>query len=266
MILSDRRGVSMLKGSTIKSLFFVIVTLLFLATCAKADRQDVDRHIIFLVDFSGSVEHNIENYWKTIELVTGCSQDMKIKETKICNKIRPKDMITIFKITGQSRRNADIIADIYLKEKSWLENKLKYGKRTVPVKKSFRDRIKEAFSNPVLAKNTEILAAIRLSQQYFETAGGKKKILIILSDMIEESEFYNFAKMKVQPEQILEKEEKAGRLPNLAGITVYISGASANSSKKFDEIEKFWLAYFEKTGASFASRDYYSSELLGFSE
>ena len=53
--------------------------------------------------------------------------------------------------------------------------------------------------------------------------------------MIEESEFYNFRKKKVKADIILNKEDKAHRLPNLNGVRVYISGATARSDVKFDE-------------------------------
>jgi hypothetical protein len=240
--------------------------LVLLPVLALAEEQETDRHIIFLVDFSGSVKANLPNYWKTIGVVTGCTSDMEVTGSRICEKIRPKDKIILVKITGESRRKAEIIADIYFPKRHWNTGKSMFRKMMLPKRTNFRDDIRRAFSNPTLAKDTEILGAIRLAQQYFEGVKAKKNMLIILSDMIEESEFYNFKRNTVCPKAILENEEKNGRLPDLAGIKVYISGASAESAKKFDEVKRFWVAYFDKTGATFAERDYYPSELLDFPE
>jgi hypothetical protein len=254
----------MKKNKIFLGICFVSIAMVFMPSSAYS--QDVERHIIFLVDFSGSVQNNLDNYWKTISLVTGCSPETSVKKSKICNQIRPKDKITMIKITGQSRRKTDIFADIYLEKKGMLENKLKYNNKTIPIKTRFRDEITEAFTDPTLAKNTEILSAVMLAQQYFDTIKANKKILIILSDMIEESAEYNFKKRKIFPKQILERENEAKRLPNMDGVRVYISGASANTDKKFDEVKNFWIAYFNSVGATLLERDYCSSELLSFSE
>lgn len=248
-----------------KHLLIVLGTLL-IPMSAFSESQDTDRHIIFLVDFSGSVKQNIDNYWKTIETVTGCSQDMNKKDISICNMIQAKDRIVIIPITGQSKTNTKIISDVYIPKKGLIDSKSKYRLQTVPVKKKFRNDIIEAFSEPILANNTEILSAIEVAEHLFKGIEAKRKILVILSDMIEESEYYNFKENTVYSQQIIEKERSAGRMPVLDGVKVYVSGASAETDKKFDEVREFWMSYFEKTGASLPEHNYCSSELLSFDE
>jgi len=243
--------------------FVFIIAITFVPSDTFAEKADVGRHIIFIVDFSGSVKENLKTYWETISLVTGCAKDYTDKnDSELCNKIQEKDCVTILKITGHSRREPEIVANAYFRKKGFLENKLKYNIKMAEKKKKFIDAIQNTFKSPVLANNTEILAAIRLSQQYFNDIRGEDKILIILSDMIEESEFYNFRKRKVKPDIILNKEDKAHRLPNLNGVRVYISDATARSDVKFDEIKRFWVMYFEKTGALLDNN--YRSRMIHF--
>ena len=116
----------------IKYCVIMAAMLLFAVNCS-AKNAEVKRHIIFIVDFSGSVGENLENYWKIIELVTGCNRpqpDTKKPDTKeICPGIKGGDRITVLKITGQSRRKPEIMADKYFPEKGFFDSKLRHKKK-----------------------------------------------------------------------------------------------------------------------------------------
>lgn len=245
----------------IKSCIVIAAMLIFTVDC-YAENAEVNRHIIFIVDFSGSVGDNLNNYWKIIELVTGCNNS-ETDTKKLCGKIKGGDRITVLKITGQSRRRPEIMADSYFPEKGFFDSKLRHEKKLKKIKTSFRDNLLNGFEGAAQANNTEIFASLRLAEQYFEDIKGEKKIVIILSDMIEESEFYNFRRNKIQPKSILDKEETAHRLPNLSNIIVYVSGAYAATGKKYDDVMGFWKEYFTKTGAKLKN---YTSEMIVFDE
>ena len=250
----------------IKYCVIMAAMLLFAVNCS-AKNAEVKRHIIFIVDFSGSVGENLENYWKIIELVTGCNRpqpDTKKPDTKeICPGIKGGDRITVLKITGQSRRKPEIMADKYFPEKGFFDSKLRHKKKLRKIKTSFRDNLLTGFKKAAKANNTEILASLRLAEQYLNDVKGEKKIVIILSDMIEESEFYNFRNNRIRPDIILNQEEKANRLPNLSNVIVYVSGAYAVNDTKYDKIMEFWKKYFSKTGAKLKN---YTPEMIVFDE
>lgn len=245
----------------IKYCAIMAVMLIFAVDCS-AENAEVKRHIIFIVDFSGSVGENLENYWKIIELITGCNKS-KTDTKNLCANIKGGDRITVLKITGQSRRKPKIMANSYFPEKGFFDSRLRHEKKLKKIKTCFRDSLLNEFEGAAQANNTEILASLRLAEQYFNGVQGEKKIVIILSDMIEESEFYNFRRNKIQPKSILDKEETAHRLPNLSNIIVYVSGAYAATGKKYDEIMGFWKEYFAKTGAKLKN---YTSEMIVFDE
>jgi hypothetical protein len=245
----------------LRSLFLIQFAMFLAPEPVRAD--GAARHIIVAVDFTESAKQDADKYWKTIDLVTGCQKSMGAQDRKICEKIQPKDHIVVFKISDHTRRNIDKISELYLEEMSLMENKIKYQNRIAKEKVKFRNDIQAAFDRPVLAKTTEIIAGIREAAQQFKKENAREKYLVILSDMVEESEYYNFAKKKVDAGQILKKEADEGRLPDLKGVKVYVSGATAKNESKMDEIRKFWLEYFKITGADLNEINY-SNQLSKF--
>ena len=93
--------------------------------------------------------------------------------------------------------------------------------------------------------------------------------------MIEDSEDYNFERMPWDSKQIkriiaTERSHRGDRLPNLTGVTVYVAGATIDSSgsegkrmRLQRQIEDFWLAYFKACNAD-ASDSRYARVLLNW--
>jgi hypothetical protein len=99
------------------------------------------------------------------------------------------------------------------------------------------------------------LGSLKLAGQILEEYPNCKRNLFIFSDMIEQTNWYDFAKIELNDEnikEIIENEKKLGRLPSLDSVSLYIVGAG-NSKLKISElqkerIEKFWRNYFKETG------------------
>lgn len=98
-----------------------------------------------------------------------------------------------------------------------------------------------------------ILDTLNMAQQYIEGDRKRKRAwVIILSDMIEDSDGYRFDKRQLNPATIREmidsiKERKM--LPNLHGALVYVVGAGGVDKNKYQEISEFWMQYFKETSA-----------------
>ena len=85
-----------------------------------------------------------------------------------------------------------------------------------------------------------------------------------MSDMVEESENYNFARNPLNEqrgEQVLRSLRERKRLPDLGGVKIYVAGARHKSVDQGLQIKRFWLRYFKETGASGAAENY-GPELL----
>ena len=112
---------------------------------------------------------------------------------------------------------------------------------------------------------TKILDSLRLAEQAFASYPGyRKKILVVFSDMIEDSDNYSFQDLDLTSDKIAEIIKAQGILPDLKGVKVYVSGATASTTgglktNKITSIKAFWLAYFSACGASLAPSNYGSA-------
>lgn len=154
------------------------------------------------------------------------------------------------------------------------DNKLVYEKRVAGLREGVLDKAEKLlFANRGSVKLTKILDSLQLAGRVFETYKRDKRSLVIFSDMIEESDRYNFQRQPLTAKSIndiVQSERRAGRLPNIAAASVYVVGAAAgggpaSSSQRFTDIQNFWAAYFEAAGAVLP-RARYGSSLLAFEE
>jgi hypothetical protein len=111
---------------------------------------------------------------------------------------------------------------------------------------------------------TDILSSLLMAERIFKNFPHPKKVLVIMSDMIEDSGTYNFERETLTSErisQIIIRAKKDGRLPDLAGVKVYVIGATARDMNKFYQIRNFWLTYFQACQANLID---YGSALVRF--
>ena len=117
--------------------------------------------------------------------------------------------------------------------------------------------------------HTNIFDALSLAQRVFATYHRDRKVLVIFSDMIEESAQYNFRRKPpdiTQTARIIKRQQAAGNLPDLNGVEVYVVGAGEGTysnlpSSQIRAVEEFWLKYFKACGADLR-KERYGSALL----
>jgi len=123
--------------------------------------------------------------------------------------------------------------------------------------------------------NTDLMNAFQLADKVFngeECSAAPQKLLVVFSDMIEQSGRYDFSGIPLDDEavqKIIAKEREGMRLPKLDGVKVWVAGATAStgaglSSDRILQIQSFWLAYFKACGADL-TKERYAPTLLGFS-
>lgn len=108
---------------------------------------------------------------------------------------------------------------------------------------------------------TDILSSLQVAARAFQSYSQPRKILVIMSDMIEDSDHYNFETEKLTPRRIqaiIEEQEhkNRNRIPNLKGVKVYVLGATALNPERFNEIHDFWASYLRKCGADLEPQNY----------
>lgn len=115
------------------------------------------------------------------------------------------------------------------------------------------------FNPPRKILGTEILSSLQVAERVLSAFPQKKKVLVIFSDMIEESGIANFARDNpndFRNKSIIEKLKKTGTLPDLKNTVVYVAGATHPDSEKYNGIRKFWIHFFRETGADLKPYNY----------
>lgn len=104
------------------------------------------------------------------------------------------------------------------------------------------------------ARRTLILDALTLSQQLIERDKDRKPVIVLLSDMLEDSAIAGFDFEKKAPtaldtEAIVKRQRARGLLPDLHGAQVYVVGAKAANSAHAEAVKAFWVRYLQEASA-----------------
>jgi hypothetical protein len=184
---------------------------------------------------------------------------------KIYQNLQQGDRIIVGTITGRSYIDYKPAVDAEIPKQSIWVNRITYEQNLAKTKKDIQTAVEKLLSAKRGTPRTEIINSLNIADKIFHNEK-RQKLLIILSDMIQDSKEYNFDRVKVTDAyttNIIRNREKENLIPNLETVKVYVAGASASDSKKFRSIEKFWNRYFAAAGADF-SLHRYGHSLLEF--
>jgi hypothetical protein len=185
---------------------------------------------------------------------------------KIFQNLQNGDRIVVGTITGRSYIDFKPVVDAEIPKRSIWDNRIAYEQNLTKTKKNIKASVEKLLSARRGTPRTEIINSLNIADKIFHNEKERQKILIVLSDMIQDSREYNFDRVKVTnayTNKIIKARKKQNLLPDLKTVKVYVAGASASDSKKFRSIEKFWNRYFAATGANF-SLQRYGHSLLEF--
>jgi len=184
---------------------------------------------------------------------------------KINQNLSQGDRVMVGTITGRSYIDFKPSVDVEIPEKTIWVNRIQFERNLTEAKEKIRREVNRLLSRKRGTQHTEILNSLNIAETFFHNEK-RQKILVILSDMIQDSKEYNFAKAKVTDKYIDEAiryRQKYNLIPNLTDVKIYVAGASATDSNKFRSVEKFWARYFAKSGADF-SHHRYGHSLINF--
>jgi hypothetical protein len=204
------------------------------------------RLIVILVDMSASADQARR---------TVCKDAFE----KIYQNLRHGDRLVVGTITSQSYIEFKPTVDEEIPKKTVWDNRLQYEKKMTDTKEKIRREVNKLLSHKGGSPLTEILDSLNIADTIFHDEKERQKILVILSDMIQDSKEYKFDKDKITDEYIhnvIRYRQKNNLMPNLANVKVYVAGASAADSDKFRAIQTFWTRYFAESGADFSPHRY----------
>jgi len=184
---------------------------------------------------------------------------------KIYENLQQGDRFLVGTITGRSYIDFKPAVDAEIPKKSIWVNRITFEQNLAKTKKDIQATVKKLLSQKRGTPRTEIINSLNIADKIFHNEE-RQKILIVLSDMIQDSKEYNFDRAKVTDEyitRIIRNRQKQDLIPKLNDVKVYVAGASAADNKKFRSIEKFWNRYFVVCGADF-SLHRYGHSLLEF--
>lgn len=187
--------------------------------------------------------------------------------SKIVAALQPGDRLILAQISDRTYTGFRPMLDYEMPLFSyWRDNKLVYEKQGKALQATFGSALDRSLSAP-RSQHTDIFGALLEAEKIFK-GDRRQGTLILLSDMLEDSREYNFEKQRFTDtfqQQAIADASRDGRLPDLAGATVYVAGASAQTSSKACAVQKFWLAYIKAANGRL-SRENYGPALMNFGE
>jgi hypothetical protein len=214
------------------------------ASIFKDDKKP--KAIIVFVDMSGSTNKARSTIYKN-------AFDMVYKT------LDQGDRIVVGTITSHSFINFKPKVDEEIPKKTIWVNRLKFEKDLTNTKQKIQKGVDQLFKSKYGTQNTEILNSLNIADTIFHSEKKRDKILVLLSDMIQDSKEYNFEKVRITNKyisNIIENRTKQKLIPDLSGVKIYVAGASAKTSKRFRAIELLWTRYFEASKADFSTHRY----------
>jgi hypothetical protein len=203
------------------------------------------RAITVLVDMSGSTNQARRTVYRNAF-------------EKIYQNLQQGDRIVVGTITGRSYIDFKPVVDAEIPKQSIWVNRIAFEQKLAETKKDIKDEMEKLLSLKHGTPRTEIINSLNIADNIFH-GEKRQKILILLSDMVQDSKEYNFDHAKITDEYIagiIKDRQKQNLIPRLNDVKVYVAGASATNSKKFNSIELFWRRYFAACGADFSTHRY----------
>ncbi len=203
------------------------------------------RVIVVMVDMSGSTNMARRTVYRNAF-------------EKIYENFQQGDRIVVGTITGRSFIDFKPVVDAEIPKQSVWVNRISFEQKLSKTKENIKNQVEGLLSRKKGTPHTEILNSLNIADTLFHNEK-RQKILVILSDMVQDSKEYNFDRVKVTDAytaNIIKHRQKNNLVPNLKGVKVYVAGASADEARKFRSIEKFWNSYFKVTGADFSTHRY----------
>ena len=236
----------------ISELLLIVSSFFAPAAVSVAAESHPPTSVVVFVDFSASI-HGPSRATYRREL-----------ETSILPFLAAGDRIMIAPIHDKTLTGFRPLAEATLPPmpqfNGFVDNTLKHAQHTketerviATTRQQLKADVAQTFAKPVASQYTDIFSSLAMAEKYFH-GDTRRKVLILMSDMIEDNPPYKFDAMRWRPGEsdALLAEVAAKRLiPDLSNVCIYVSGASASSATLAGHIGRFWQGYFARARADF---------------
>lgn len=131
-------------------------------------------------------------------------------------------------------------------------------RRIAEARLQLKGDVAQTFSKPLASRYTDIFSSLAMAEKYFD-GDPRRKVLVLMSDMIEDNPPYKFDAIRWRPgesDRLLAELSAKRLIPDLSGVCIYVSGASATSAPLAGHIGRFWEGYFARANADFDASRY----------
>lgn len=250
-----------MSGSLVRKAAALVLCSLLVISCSRSKHQRLA--LAYVIDITASVEKD------------AIKQAFAALEPLIKSKILKRgDSIVIIPITGDTLTETQgKILRLRLPE-----NRAAYDSDLTQLASEVEEKLKqmqsEATANPY--QHSDIVGAAELAADELSNEGGNvRKIIVILSDLIQDDSRFNFnTSMDLANDQsavVLAKKLSARRnKAELAGTTIYLGllrsrDLKGMSNNRREAVQTFWQEYFKASGAESVSIAIDGPEKVGVS-
>jgi hypothetical protein len=230
----------------------ILILTILLSACAKVNKGF---NFIILVDQSKSFTPFFSKYTNSIDKVVnaiGFYDTVSIISINSFSEIEPAVLSKYkFKLPPEIDPFIDQQDNYFLKEK--IDSILNVQR------KFLKEKIIEML-NAEGTNYTDIFGALKIAEKLL--VNNTKNIIIIFSDMLNESHNLNFRKINLTDSKIndiITSLKSKDYIPDLTGSDVYVIGIRADNPTRLKQVEKFWRLYFSYANANLKN---YSADLL----
>jgi hypothetical protein len=225
----------------------------------SAGTPDAERGtaLVIFVDFSGSIQSGQRAAFR------------REIEGQILPWLGPGDRVVVAPIHDKTLTAFRPFAEVTLPVKpvfsGWVNNAIKFKRqaeetdaRLRALKEEFRVDVVEGLARAPASPHTDIFSSLIVTEKLFADER-RHKVLLLMSDMIEDTPTYNFEKIRwaadTTPRLLAELQGKR-MVADLSGVCVYVSGAAARTPELGRQIGRFWEAYFKQARADLDTSRY----------
>jgi len=233
--------------------------LLLMIGCTPSSHATASsgKAVVIFVDFSESVRGPARRLFQG---------DL---EAQILPSLSAGDRILIAPINDKTLTEFHPLVETTLPRKpefnGWLDNVMKYNRaakdidtQVVQLKETIRAQVVEVLAGRESAKLTDIFSSLLVAEKLFHSEP-RRKVLVLMSDMIEDYPPYHFEEISWSPattQRLLAELAAKGLIPRLPDVCVYVSGVSGRSVDLVENIGRFWQAYFQRAEADMDASRY----------
>ena len=157
------------------------------------------------------------------------------------------DRVVIAVVSGRIGKNENsalkVTGDRELPRKVLNDNPIVYQESLAATRTLLTKAFEAALAKP-RTDRTELLRSIRDASRDLSAERKRQKILIVLSDMLQDSAEYQFERTSLSEaftKTVIATAQRDHTLPDLQGVRIYTQVPGVATPAKAEQVERFWI-------------------------